>query len=286
MKKYLVLFGWMVLGFVLVELSTSTLGSLNNKAVLALEFVMWWGCFGSGVFQFFKLRKAEKISYLVGTGFYEASSVSSMPRIELNLRFKFQKQHPSEDLSSLTIEELNSRLFEELKTSTLNGIEATGRGVRSIVDGIKNGAKVANELKREFADGYKSGEKIVGGSENSFSSKTPQKSGTVYSSTESVSSLSKSSHELLENNQYYKQLVRQIREYEDKIESMKSKIDDAQRSYEKYATVGDEHNNRIAASWREEKSKIEVDLRKNEKEMHELIQRKRFEEDRAANGRN
>ena len=62
---------------------------------------------------------------------------------------------------------------------------------------------------------------------------------------------------------------------------MKIKIDDAKRSYDKYAAVGDDYNMRIANSWAEDKVKLEINVREIEKEMHELVLRKRQEEDRA-----
>jgi len=130
-----------------------------------------------------------------------------------------------------------------------------------------------NSMLANLASGFKSGKDSVGGAD---------------SSSAIVDSFKKDRHIVgdaskLEGDSYYKHLQFEIRKREDNIAELKVKIDDAQRYIERYYDVRDDHMMGIANLWKETKSKLEIEVRQIEKEMHELILQKRQVEERAKN---
>ena len=282
MKKNITLLFWIALGFLLIEISGFLFGTTRGAVASAIDFVLWWSCFFVGVIQYLKLKRLEKIKILLDSGFYDVSVIQVMPKEELNLRFKFQKNNPSEDFSGLTINQLKARRINDFKDSAIKGIELTGRGLKASLDGVKvgldgvkagvDGVKTGVKI---FSDGYSEGREEIRRSEIkdlTASSSTPRSVGGG-----DVGDAAYDKRKPPQNKFDYKTV--KIREYEDEIFKLKSKIDETIKYYKEYSAVGDTHNNRVADSWLKEKAKLESELRRVEQELHKAVLDKRFADD-------
>ena len=131
-----------------------------------------------------------------------------------------------------------------------------------------------NSLLGNFSSGYQSGKENVGGADSL--------SGIVDSSNKSKKSAAvQTVSSQLKSNNYYENILIDIRKHEDKIAELKTKIDDAKRYREERLHLHDEINRRMVEVYDEEIIKFSAEIRVFEKEMDELVQRKRQEEDRA-----
>jgi hypothetical protein len=131
-----------------------------------------------------------------------------------------------------------------------------------------------NFMLNSFTSSFKSGKESVGGADTS--------SGIVDSSTKSNKSAAvQTARSQLKANNYYESILNDIRKYEDNIAELKTKVDDAKRFREKCLPFTDSVNRSLVEKYNEEIVKFDSEIREIEKKVHELVLRKRQEEDRA-----
>lgn len=273
MKKFLVFLAYIAVGFALLEVSSIGLATIDKSISTPIDFILFWSSFVIGIWQFIKFRKLEMEELLKTSGFYEPQQIGEMSNKELTQRFKLQKKYPQENFSVMSFDEVNQRTFEELKKSAIQGAKATASGIKGSVESVKAGISAARDLKDNFVEGYNSGEKMIAGN---LSNTTPKISSVSKSKNQSKS------HDHLDSF-YYKSVIRDIKNIEDEIAKKKDGIDSAQRSMNKYLEGSpDAHLLRVAEGFRDDKNRLEKEVRDLEKQLYELIKVKRQEEDKAS----
>ena len=232
-----------------------------------------------GFRSFNKIKSVELAKKLIDIYSYSANSVAVMSQQEIILRFDMH--------NNSSIDELHNLSYEDLKNK------------KSVAEKEKRKAsheKNVQELKESFVDVKdssinlvdKTGDLVVATTKliqalefKNPGSNSPSNSNSDSSSPRKKSESSQASSELLESSHYYKQIIFEIRKCEDKIEELKIKIDNAKSYREKCLPFDDSVNRRLVEQYDKEIVDFGSEIRVIEKEMHELVLRKRQEEDRA-----
>jgi hypothetical protein len=288
MRKYLTIILWMIIGSLISGLLGALFPSFLSGDFLSLiGTIIFLTCLYIGFRKFTHQKYLELSNTLVENFFYEVDVVKLMSKQEISLRLNFHKNNLPVDIKNLSFQELIDQNTSMQKSKKNADYEARVKGIKANVQAMKESAveikKASREIKESFSelskvkqqitDGFKHGETLFANS-SAKSEITNAATGNVnkfgYSNTGSGS---------VENNVFYANCVHNIRVCEENIVSVKTKVEEAQRSFEKYSSVGDAYNMRLANVWRDDKLKLQLEVSQLEKKLNELVKQRKLAED-------
>jgi len=311
MKKFLVLPLWIFLGLLVPTILGMILPKLFNENIAIFGTLIFILCIYMGFRNFNKIKSVELAKKLVDIYSYSENSVAAMSQQEITLRFDMHKNSSIDELHNLSYEELKNKKsvaekdrrkasheknvkelkesFEDVKVKAINLKNTYEVGAADVKKSFDELSKSKQEMVEAFTELKSETKKLVTDPfymgkifefENS-NSNSASNSKSDSPSQRKNSESSQASSELLESSHYYKQIIFDIRKCEDKIEELKIKIDNAKSYREKCLPFDDSVNRRLVEQYDKEIFDFGSDIRVIEKELHELVLRKRQEEDRA-----